>query len=210
MVLLGTCDWASKKCTCSGGNFGTDCSFFCGDCDLHGSCGRTDGKCVCDPGWALSADGKSCDTETGCAVAENYCKQEPPNCDVKCGLQNSAGCTGVYSGECFCQKGWAGPNCDKTCPGIDADTNEGNECGGHGSCSVVTGTCTCDPCFEPNADGICVAKANPNCGPGEVVCNEATGNKECNCPGAFSGAGCSTCACQNSGTCNSITRGCGE
>eukprot|EP00037_Helgoeca_nana_P011957 m.107733 g.107733 ORF g.107733 m.107733 type:complete len:460 (-) comp21170_c0_seq3:3280-4659(-) len=50
--------------------------------------------------------------------------------------------------QCFCDSGWAGPNCDeKGCP---------NDCCGHGTCDPVSGTCTCNAGY-----------AAPSC------CNEA-------------------------------------
>lgn len=52
--------------------------------------------------------------------------------------------------QCFCDKGWSGPNCDEqSCP---------HDCCGHGTCDGASGTCTCN-------DGY----AGPDC------CNEVGG-----------------------------------
>ena len=103
-----------------------------------------------------------------------------------------------------------GPNCTAACPGVDAATGAGEACGGHGACDRINGTCACEPCYELDAaTGTCVASACPECGDhGACVCNATSGARECDCVGAYGGAACDVCLCENGGRCNAVTRAC--
>jgi hypothetical protein len=86
-----------------------------------------------------------------------------------------------------------------------------------GDCTYMAAKCVCEPCSSTNAAGVCVPDTPPACGYGAAaVCQKDNGAVSsvaqyrlvCECPGALSGVGCSTCLCQNGGVCNSITHEC--
>lgn len=135
----GDCD-SEKVCTCVKNWYGSKCNVFC---ESSASC-STNGFC--------STDGLSCDCKDGivgptCACNEHDCAAalETPLCS------NNGDCVG---GECRCDPGYYGCDCESFCSKIKT-------CSNHGTCSE-DGECICDDnyntledCSELNIENYC-------------------------------------------------------
>ncbi|XP_053400320.1 uncharacterized protein LOC123558658 [Mercenaria mercenaria] len=64
------------------------------------------------------------------------------NCKKKCAHGK------FENGECKCDNGYYGAQCESECPG-----GHHSPCSGHGSCDILTGKCTCK--FEWSGDNVC-------------------------------------------------------
>eukprot|EP00056_Hartaetosiga_gracilis_P012097 m.190090 g.190090 ORF g.190090 m.190090 type:complete len:1095 (-) comp13633_c0_seq1:2329-5613(-) len=227
----GVFDFDAKTCSCDYGYFGSGCEQECpggalNPCNGEGTCDRVSGQCYCNCGFA----GKACDV-VGCPCTDDFCfvtedEQAEKNCTFVCGRNfGQSGCTGsdtreltvdelvsvrvsAVGGICSCDNRFWGPNCNETCPGIAVD-GSGTLCGGKGSCKVSDGTCKCDNCYTPDATtGECVLKSCPSCQNGGQCYCDGDGDMKCSCKGQLSGELCEICACQNGGSCNSISGEC--
>ena len=225
----GDPNFLTGTCACDDGYHGSGCANECpgganNSCNGHGICSKVTGICSCDCGW----EGTACEnqrTSCNCFGDDGACLYGL-DCDQICGQSFQVSfslteCSGtavevppssarrVGNSPCVCLDGWWGPECLKTCPGV-TPSNSGSPCGGHGTCDVTTGVCSCDPCYSlsPNT-GSCVEKPDPTCvNDGAPICNVATGEKTCSCKGQFQPPTCADCACENGGTCNSISGNC--
>ena len=104
------------------------------------------GECVCDSGWYRSDCSKACDAND-CFPVGVYNPAPRAQCSPQgeCECQSTA--QGRWAGPfCnYCEVGFWGLNCDRTCP-----------CSGHGSCGWLDGTCEC---FQDGVNGhwqVCV------------------------------------------------------
>lgn len=108
------------RCECNDGFWGKNCDNVCPGgpysvCSGRGSC-LQDGKCDCPSPY------------TGDACEYTQC---PSNCNNRGKCLNDIG-------ECLCNDGYWGTECQNECP-----KNDGKTCTGRGLCSSVTGQCHC-------------------------------------------------------------------
>ena len=151
----GDCDWTTDTCDCDTGYYGTNCSGVCpggadSPCSGQGTCDSDTGACYCECGYS----GDDC-SEVGCCLQDADLCTFGDSCNISCGalvtLYETSTCTGSYffeTGECECAEGWYGSLCNATCPGINATTGAGDECGGYGTCddNGVRPLCICRLC----------------------------------------------------------------
>ena len=201
----GTCDDATRSCTCKNGYGGEGCEKMCpgglsNPCSRRGKCDGATGECFCYPGAA----GSRCESTT--AVA-GTCE-----CGSSFTYRNADGtystlCSGRLDANatCTCLAGWSGTNCDVACPGMISTAGQ-SVCGGHGTCNAATGVCDCEPCYSRNSlTGVCEQDTCATCNSETGVCSCVSGSMQCVCRGAFTGGSCdSGCNCVN-GRCDSLT-----
>ena len=93
-------------------------------------------------------------------------------------------------------------------PGVDAATGAGGM-RRHGACDPSNGTCACEPCYSSTVRRARALRARARrAAAGACVCNATSGARECDCVGAYGGAACDVCLCENGGRCNAVTRAC--
>ncbi|XP_025418110.1 uncharacterized protein LOC112688909 [Sipha flava] len=170
---------------CDRNYYGQTCTKLCKPRDDrfgHYTCGDTDGRKECIPGW----QGETCDK----AVCKTGCHPVHGKCD--------------YPGGCECRKGWQGELCDQcmTYPGCKHGYCNGTswQC----ICDVNWGGILCDQ--DLNYCG-----THEPCLNGGTCKSTAPDQYTCTCPEGFGGANCDVvlnpCAtepCFNGGTCRTV------
>ncbi|XP_050528954.1 protein jagged-1-like isoform X2 [Daktulosphaira vitifoliae] len=166
--------------------YGQTCTKLCKPRDDrfgHYTCGDTDGRKECIPGW----QGENCDK----AVCKTGCHPVHGKCD--------------YPGGCECRKGWQGELCDQcmTYPGCKHGYCNGTswQC----ICDINWGGILCDQ--DLNYCG-----THEPCLNGGTCKSTAPDRYTCTCPEGFSGSNCDVvlnpCAtepCLNGGKCTTMT-----
>ncbi|XP_072025321.1 uncharacterized protein [Amphiura filiformis] len=199
----------SGNCECFTCYTGKGCN---SECSGNGLC--MDGTCECEPGWwgevcevaGCPGEGKDCSGHGDCNSVLHQCFCYPgwtgdgceiPDCAGEPDCNNKGYCNGTnqMTPVCHCIQGWMGHECDDPCThGKQTPPNSGfcqcESCySGAGCNSECSGNGQCDK------GGFCTCNNNENGGFLGEKC-EFIG-----CPGADG-------ACNERGTCNSVTSKC--
>jgi hypothetical protein len=180
----GTCDRTTGICTCTQFFMGDDCALPispCGeDCPGRSYCDAYIGECVCPPvtirQWGLVPGpaglepGRTNIARTfhnvltygfGCALAPCLIPLGPPNTtnatrETTCAVETGRGECNTFNGECECNIGYSGEECeDRFCPfDLDPITSEKIYCSGHGACNFTSGICMCEDAYHPDQGGL--------------------------------------------------------
>ncbi|NP_001292179.1 uncharacterized protein LOC100632656 precursor [Amphimedon queenslandica] len=170
---------------CQQNYYGSNCNVYCvqqnDDTNGHYTCG-SDGAKICNNGYTNPSG--NCLTpicSSGCSSQNGYCN---------------------VPGECLCNTGWTGTNCNECIPKSGCSTS-------HGYCNVAN-ECLCETgyggslCTEDH--DVCGHEAP--CLRGGTCTNIIPDGFRCSCPPGYNGSRCETevneCdprPCQNGGTC---------
>ncbi|XP_052809761.1 uncharacterized protein LOC128238179 isoform X2 [Mya arenaria] len=198
-----------SKCICKRGyvQIATNACINVNECDHdNGYCAHTcqdnpgGYDCLCDDGFHLSKDGRSCEVcEQGTfgANCNSVC-----NCEVK----NTKTCENDV-GTCSCKQGWTGGNCTKD---VDECLLNTHTCSENSSCRNKDGgfSCDCHTGFQKAGDGLCTTCDRNNFGDKcrqhcecfedetQDACNHVDGR--CRCKAGYERK-------NESGTCNRCT-----
>eukprot|EP01130_Rhizamoeba_saxonica_P004210 TRINITY_DN1727_c0_g1_i1.p1 TRINITY_DN1727_c0_g1~~TRINITY_DN1727_c0_g1_i1.p1 ORF type:complete len:1006 (+),score=245.16 TRINITY_DN1727_c0_g1_i1:45-3062(+) len=183
--VFGTCNYLVGVCECDNFRvYGESCNqTLCPTCHPVGSSGcNPNGTCICNEYW----DGELCNNPT---------RPCPGDCNIASG--GGSRCD-HETGECVCNFGYTGPNCEGlSCP---------LDCSGNGNCSTTNGTCTCEDGYSGAACNVISIECDPPCC-SSGSCNKNTG--KCTCGGRSFGSSCCligcTDNCNENGVCDTST-----
>jgi len=175
--------FAGEDCSiCAPGYFGADClpcpNGAAEPCYLSGTC----------------SDGK-----LGTGLCECFANFSGPACE----FSRAANCSGHGmpddQGECSCDYGWTGAECDQCLPGfygthcLECDACVHGSCNGNGT-RTGNGTCMCDISWAGPDCTEYIGPCEPNpCQNGGVCIDTWDWNYTCSCPGHYTGRNCDMC-----------------
>eukprot|EP01052_Picozoa_sp_SAG31_P005829 SAG31_NODE_262_length_18842_cov_22.033346_12_plen_1436_part_00 len=152
----GFCDRLTGVCTCTTYFMGEDCSQIispCGEiCPGRSFCNGLIGECECPPVTIRNRTYENVLTYGyGCMLAPCLMPVDDANAtestrETDCNAPTGNGLCDTYSGECVCNPGYLGLECEeRECiTSVDVYTNETVYCSGHGTCNFTSGECMCD------------------------------------------------------------------
>ena len=150
-----TCDEGWSDAKCETGAMPSACATATNEvCNGHGTCGVGD-TCTCEEGYANMTQ---CETLLlGWAITPGGVSECPGGASTPC---NDHGTCSVTTGDCDCDEGYTGAECNdcafghwrntpSTCdPCAGRSVNNGGvveTCNNHGECKASDGTCACQP-----------------------------------------------------------------
>ncbi|KAK3101710.1 hypothetical protein FSP39_005732 [Pinctada imbricata] len=184
----GTCNPATGQCSCNSGWSGNGCHIAScpQDCNSHGTCTATlttvTPYCTCSTNYFGHACQYHCEHGTYDSVSD-VCVCDPCYDGYECNVLCSGTGTCV-NGTCDCGfNGGRGDFCEQPgCPGYNED------CTGHGTCNVATGTCLC---YQGWRDTGCQTPDCPSDCNNRGVCNTTLSRPACtDCDKGWMGDAC--------------------
>eukprot|EP01130_Rhizamoeba_saxonica_P001656 TRINITY_DN11530_c0_g1_i1.p1 TRINITY_DN11530_c0_g1~~TRINITY_DN11530_c0_g1_i1.p1 ORF type:complete len:1008 (+),score=249.77 TRINITY_DN11530_c0_g1_i1:33-3056(+) len=204
----GYCNVTLKKCVCSEDPLflGPHCDISPSECDpecVYGVCNLLTGECECNLGVINSPTcneticpicnpigGDGCFPNGTCKCKEFWegvlCNNPTKPCPGDCNVPTGGKFCDHVTGECVCNFGYDGENCeDLACP---------LDCSGNGVCDGSVGTCNCSTGWKGTACNTVDLVCDPPCC-SQGTCNTTSG--KCICRGRSAGPQCCRIDCKD-------------